>query len=274
MTPHALAALAQEAAEAAGALIRENRPERVQVADTKSSPTDVVTEMDRAAERCIRDVLLGARPADGLLGEETGLTPGSTGLTWVVDPIDGTINYLYGIPAYAVSVAVVEGDPRIPGGWTSLAGCVLDVGSGEIWTASRGGGAWVDGRPVAGPAPPELGLALIGTGFGYREDRRRSQARVVAALLPRVRDVRRFGSAALDLCWVAGGRLDGFYERGVNSWDIAAGILVAAEAGVDVRGLRGAPPGPAMLVAARPPLADVLVEELEGLGADSDDARP
>jgi myo-inositol-1(or 4)-monophosphatase len=249
--------LATTAARSAGALVRDERPRHVDVAATKSSPTDVVTEMDTAAEALLTRTLLSARPDDGLLGEEGGLRPGTSGLTWVVDPIDGTVNYLYDIPAYAVSVAVVAGEPD-PAGWHALAGCVHNPVTGETWTAAAGRGAWLDGRRVEVNQGVALDRALVGTGFGYTAERRAEQARVLATLLPRVRDVRRAGAASLDLCAVACGRLDAYYERGLKPWDLAAGGLVAAEAGARVRGLGRMPAGEAMVVAGAPPLADEL----------------
>jgi myo-inositol-1(or 4)-monophosphatase len=267
-----LLALAEAVAREAGALVAGGRPRHVVVAATKSSPTDVVTEMDRAAEALLRDRLAAARPDDGLHGEEGGLRSGSSGLTWVVDPIDGTVNYLYGIPAYAVSVAAVLGDTERPGAWRTVAGCVHNPASGETWTAGEGAGAWLDGEPLTAPEPPDLARALVGTGFGYVAGRRARQARVVAELMPRVRDIRRIGSSTIDACAVASGRLDAYYERGLNVWDIAASTLVATEAGLTVRGLRGAPAGGDMVVVARPPLVDVLTAELERLEADRDDA--
>ncbi|MFC5998256.1 inositol monophosphatase family protein [Quadrisphaera sp. GCM10027208] len=261
----ALAGLAERAARAAGDLVRQ-RPASVTVAATKSSPTDVVTEMDTAAEARLTEVLLGERPDDGLLGEESGLRAGSSGVTWVVDPIDGTVNYLYGIPAYAVSVAAVTGDPD-PARWRQLAACVHNPVTGETWTAALGQGAALDGAPVRVTQGVRLDRALVGTGFGYTVERRREQARVVADLLPRIRDVRRAGAASLDLCSVACGRLDAYYEQGLRPWDLAAGGLVAAEAGALVTGTDGRPAGEAMVVAGSPPLARALVAELERLGA-------
>jgi myo-inositol-1(or 4)-monophosphatase len=266
-----LMALAERAARAAGELVQQATGRRVQVEDTKSSPTDVVTAADRDAEALLRDLLAQERPSDAILGEEGGSTGGDTGLTWVVDPIDGTVNFLYGIPLYAVSVAVVEGDPTTPGAWTPVAGCVFNAPTGEAWTAGRGLGAFVDGVPL-GPRPvPALEAALVGTGFGYRAERRRSQARVAADLLPRVRDLRRLGVSSIDLCYVASGRLDAYYERGLHVWDFAAALLVATESGVVVRGPADGPPSGELLFAARPPLVDVLGAELDRLGADRDD---
>lgn len=262
----ALVALAERAARAAGELVRAGRAEHGAVTATKSSRTDVVTAMDTAAEQLIRDLLRAERPQDAVLGEEGGTTGGTSGLTWVLDPIDGTVNYVYGIPAYAVSVAVVAGEPAPPH-WQPVAGCVHNPETGETWTAVRGAGARLDGEPVVAAAGPPLAEALVGTGFGYTAQRRQEQAGVVAHLLPRVRDVRRIGSAALDLCAVASGRLDAFYERGLNPWDAAAGWLVAAEAGVALVGLDGAGASQEMLVAAAPRLAEELAAELSRAGA-------
>jgi myo-inositol-1(or 4)-monophosphatase len=252
-----LGELAERAARAAAEFVAGSRPERLEVAATKTSPTDVVTEMDRAAEQLIRSMIHEARADDAVLGEESGLHPGrqadGSGLTWVIDPIDGTVNYLYGLPWYAVSVAVVAGEVATPGRWRTLAGCVINPGSGECWTATAGAGAF-----------------LVGTGFGYRPDRRRAQAEVLRDLLPQVRDLRRAGSAALDLCAVASGRLDAFYERGLHPWDIAAGILMITEAGGRVVGPAGGPPSEQLLVAAREPLLGELAERLTDLGADRD----
>ncbi len=266
--PQELARLAEDVAREAGRLVHGGRPDQVEVASTKSSPTDVVTEMDRAAERLVRERLAAARPGDGVLGEEAGVESGTSALTWVVDPIDGTVNYLYGLPEFAVSVAVVLGDPTTPGAWAPVAGSVHAPALDRTWTAATGLGARFDGRPLpARREPPELAGALLGTGFGYRVDRRTGQARVLAQVLPLVRDVRRIGSAAIDLCMVADGRLDAYYERGLNPWDIAAAALVAQEAGIRVVGLRGAPPGPDMLVAAPDPLCADLAHRLDELGA-------
>jgi len=265
-----LVALARSCALRAGDLVRAERPDRPQVAATKSSPTDVVTAMDRAVEELLKDLLLRARPEDGLLGEEDGGRPGTSGVTWVLDPVDGTVNYLYGLPSYAVSVAAVLGNPSVPGQWTPVAGCVHNPQTRETWTAGAGLGAELDGRPLRVQDPPRLSACLVATGFGYRKDRRASQARVLADLLPRVRDVRRLGCASIDLCMVASGRVDGYYERGLNPWDIAAGMLVASEAGAAVRGLRGCPAGPRFVLAAAEPLCGQLAACLEDLGADGD----
>lgn len=265
-----LLGLAVEAARAAGRLIVDERPATVGVEVTKSSPTDVVTVMDQASERLLREVLLGARPDDGLLGEEGGSVTGTSGLTWVVDPIDGTVNYLYGIPAYAVSVAVVTGDPSDDAGHEVVAGCVHDPVSGATFTATLGGGAFLDGAPVRCTDVDDLGQALLATGFGYQAERRAHQARLVQQLLPQVRDIRRIGSAALDLCMVACGRVDSYLERGLQPWDLAAGGLVAREAGALVTGLGDAAAGNALVVAAGPRLHALLQEAVRDLGPDRD----
>jgi myo-inositol-1(or 4)-monophosphatase len=269
--PLALLAVAEDAARRAAELVRESGPGTIAVETTKSSPTDVVTATDRATEELLRGLIGERRPDDGVLGEEEGWVPGASGLTWVVDPIDGTVNYLYGIPAFAVSVAVVSGRPDVVGGWETVAGCVYDVPLGQAFTAARGRGAWLDGRPLSHtPRPvPALDQALVATGFGYRSQRRQAQARVVLELLPRVRDVRRGGCSALDLCGVAAGRYDAYYERGLHNWDFAAAWLVATESGVTVTGGGGRPPSEELLVAAREPLAQTLAAELLTLGADA-----
>lgn len=255
----ALRSLAERVALAAADLVRTTRPAEVTVAATKSSSVDVVTAMDAASEALLRDLILAERPDDAILGEEDGHAAGTSGLTWVIDPIDGTVNYLYGIPAYAVSVAVVAG-PANPLEWTALAGAVVAVVGGTSWTAARGGGATRDGQPITVNAAKDLSQSLVGTGFGYESDRRAAQAQVLVHVLPRVRDIRRIGSAALDLCMVADGTLDLVYERGLNPWDMAAGALIVEEAGGVATGLRGLPASPAMTVAgARESVAELAL---------------
>jgi myo-inositol-1(or 4)-monophosphatase len=261
-----LLAIAVEAAEAAGRLLA-SRDGRVEVAATKSSPTDVVTEMDRRSEDLIRSLILAARPGDAILGEEGGQT-GDAPVRWVIDPLDGTVNYLYGLPGWAVSIAA-----EVSG--VIAAGVVNVPRPGEMFGATLGGGAWLDsgsGDRVTlrcGPGVP-LAQALVATGFGYQATRRKVQGEVVAALLPLIRDIRRAGVASVDLCSVAMGRVDGFYERGLNYWDYAAGGLVAAEAGAVVGGLGGAPASPSMTIAAGPALFGALVAELASLDAERD----
>ncbi|MEE1926662.1 inositol monophosphatase family protein [Streptomyces sp. TRM 70351] len=251
---------AREAARRAGALLREERPADLGVAATKSSPVDVVTEMDLAAEKLITSFLAEHRPDDGILGEEGASRTGSSGVRWIVDPLDGTVNYLYGRLDWAVSVAAeLRGE--------TVVGVVAAPARDETHEAVLGGGARRDGRPVrCRPAPP-LDQALIATGFNYVHDRRTAQAEVARLLLPRVRDVRRSGSAALDLCDVACGRLDGYYERGTHPWDHAAGALIAREAGALTGGRPGQPEGPELAVAASPGVFRLLQPLLEDLGA-------
>ena len=259
-----------------------SRAGRVEVAATKSSPTDVVTKMDRRAEALIRSRILAERPGDAILGEEEGQTGDTAGapVRWVVDPLDGTVNYLYGLHDWAVSIAAEVGwaEGGAEGGAVGrkiVAGAVFIPVRGEMFSAFAGGGAWLEaagGEPArlrCGPGVP-LRQALVGTGFGYLPARRRVQGEVVAALLPRLRDIRRIGVASVDLCAVAAGRLDGFYERGLNYWDWAAGALVASEAGAVVGGLRGAALSSSMAVAAGPALFWPLTEALAELDPERD----
>ena len=264
--PHdELLGLARSIALEAGALAKLRRSEGVEVAASKSSSVDIVTYADRETEAFIRDALAAARPADGFLGEESGAERGTSGLTWVVDPIDGTVNFLYGIPHYAVSIAVVEGEPD-PLTWTALAGAVVNPASGELFTATAGGGAFLDGKPIRVAESVDLSQALVGTGFAYASEMRGRQGAVIAQLLPQVRDIRRMGTASLDLCFVACGRLDAYFERTLSPWDHAAGALIAAEAGATVKGLGDAAPSREFILAAHPDLAVRLERELVGLG--------
>jgi myo-inositol-1(or 4)-monophosphatase len=285
--PAGLAELACSVAREAGDLLR-TRHGRVTVVETKSSPTDVVTEMDRAAEELIRSKILAARPGDSILGEEGGLhhaagsppggaagEPGSAAVRWVVDPLDGTVNYLYGLPDWAVSIAA-----EVSG--TVVAGAVWVPVRGSLFTATAGGGAWLQSPDAADSAPHRLACtsgvplagALVGTGFGYAAGRRVVQGRVVAAVLPRVRDIRRGGSAAVDLCSVAAGWLDAFYERGLHDWDFAAGGLIAREAGAQVGGLHGRAPSESMTLAAGPGLFAELHDLLASLDPEHDEVLP
>ena len=246
-----LRALAERDAREAGAQLLEAFAGPAIAVEAKSTPTDLVSAADEAAEDLIRSRIAAARPDDGFLGEEGGDETGSSGVRWVVDPLDGTTNFLFGIPQWAVSIAVEDADGV-------LAGVVYDPPRGELWAAERGGPATLDGEPVQGSSRTELATALVATGFGYDAEVRRVQAAAVGALLPDVRDVRRFGAAALDLAWCAAGRFDAYYERGVHHWDVAAGSLVCERAGLVVEPLAAAPPqGTGVLVAA-PALADEL----------------
>ncbi|MGA5095833.1 inositol monophosphatase family protein [Streptomyces lavendulocolor] len=255
-----LLGVALEAGRRAGALLRDGRPADLGVAATKSSPIDVVTEMDIAAEKLITDFLAEHRPHDGLLGEEGAATEGTSGIRWVVDPLDGTVNYLYGLPTWAVSIAA-ERDGR------AVVGVVEVPVRGETFRAVLGGGAFLNDRPVrCRPAPP-LDQALVSTGFNYVAAVRAHQADVAQRLIPRLRDIRRSGSAAVDLCDVAAGRLDGYYERGLHPWDLAAGALIAREAGALTGGRPGTPPTGELTVAASPGVFEPLQALLEDFGA-------
>ena len=243
--------LAEQVAREAGAQLREAFETDLRIA-TKSSPTDLVSEADVAAERLIRDRLLAARPDDGLLGEEGSDTAGTSGLRWIVDPLDGTTNFLFGIPQWGVSIAVEDGEGM-------LAGVVYDPMRDECWAARRGHEPTLDGAPLRPrERAGDLATALVATGFGYEADVRAAQAEISGRLLPRVRDIRRMGSAAIDLAWTAAGRYDAYYERGIKTWDYAAGALICEAAGLDVLHLNPVPPMDAGILVAPRRLTDEL----------------
>jgi myo-inositol-1(or 4)-monophosphatase len=216
--------------------------------DVKSSSTDMVSAADRDAEALIHAGLRSARPDDGLLAEEGSREAAESGRRWIVDPLDGTTNFLCGFPQWAVSIAL-EG---------SL-GVVFDPVRDELFAASRGAGATLNGRPLRIAAPPALSTALIATGFGYDPERRDKQGQVLGRVVPRIRDIRRAGAAALDLCWLAAGRVDGYYERGLGAWDWAAARIIVEEAGGAVADLEPEPHG---LAAAHPALLPQLLDLL------------
>lgn len=257
--------LARSVAREAADLAARRRAEGVQVAASKSTVVDIVTDADREAESLIRGRLAEARPDDGFFGEESGAEAGRSGLTWLVDPIDGTVNYLYGIPHYAVSIAVVEGDPD-PLTWRGVAGCVINPATGEEFTGLAGAGAWLGDHAIRVAEPDSLALALISTGFAYDAEVRGQQGRIVAELLPRVRDIRRLGTASLDLCFVASGRSNAYFERTLSPWDHAAGAIIAREAGAVVKGRGDAAPSRDLILAAPPRLAAELEPILLQLG--------
>jgi myo-inositol-1(or 4)-monophosphatase len=259
--PHELLDLAIDLARRAGELLLRRRPADLGVG-TKTTPTDVVTEMDTASERLIVAALRDARPGDGILAEEGSARYGTSGVRWVIDPLDGTVNYLYGLPHWAVSIAAEYGGEPV-------VGAVFDPSKGELYAAA-GHDATCNGEQIVCSRQTELSQALVATGFGYATDRRAAQGRVLAALLPRVRDVRRRGTASLDLCAVARGQVDAYYERGMQTWDIAAGAVVARAAGVQVGGLRGRRPSPELTIAASPRLFGPLHDLLADLGANHD----
>ncbi|MFF2370615.1 inositol monophosphatase family protein [Agromyces sp. NPDC058110] len=264
--------LVRDIAVRAGEYALEARRNGVSVAATKSTPTDIVTAVDRDTEELIRSLILDARPDDGIVGEEGAAHIGTSGLDWIVDPIDGTVNFLYGLPAWAVSVAVAEGGGADAAGGpgaidgTTLAGVVSNPVTGELFEANLGGGARAGARTLGVNRGVPLHQALVATGFGYAADVRRQQAEVLLGVLPSIRDIRRNGSAALDLCALAAGRIDAFYEHGLNAWDHAAGGLIAREAGARVAGPHGGPENSELLVAAAPGLHEELVALLRSAG--------
>ena len=262
-----LASLAASVARDVGARIRTMRAQGVEIANTKSSLVDVVTAADREAEQLVAEALRAARPQDGLLGEEGLSAPSLSGITWVVDPIDGTVNYLYDLPSYAVSIAatVEDGAPgTMADGRRAVAGAVYVPALDELFTAHEGGGSALNGHPIRVSDAEELALSLVATGFGYTVERRTEQAQVVRQLIPRVRDIRRMGAAAVDLCNLASGRLDAYYERGLAPWDFAAGALIAREAGAAILSLAEHElPGEPMLIAGPPSLARGLRAEIQ-----------
>ena len=234
---------------------------------TKTSPTDVVTAADTALEALVRARLAELRPGDQVVGEERGGAEGERGVTWLVDPIDGTVNFLYGLPWYAVSLAATRDG-------VSLAGVVAEPASGRMWSAARGGGATCDGQPLAATDVTDVAMTLLGTGFSYSALRRARQASFIGGLLPRVRDVRRSGSSALDVCAVAAGWLDAYVEHGTHWWDWAASALIAEEAGAVVRVPErlGHPAaddglGPDTLLVTAPGVATSLAALMRDLGA-------
>lgn len=273
-----LLALARATAAEAGRMLLERAGEP-KVVESKSSPTDVVTQLDRASEDLIRERILAGRPGDAILGEEGGEVGAGAAVRWIVDPLDGTVNYLYGLPDWAVSIAA-EVDGEV------VAGAVFVPRRDAMYWATTGGGAFAGPPDAGGPgggtdggtggralhctAGVRLPQALVATGFGYDKGRRRVQGQVVSAILPLVRDIRRNGSCAIDLCMLAAGNVDAYYERGVEQWDFAAGTLIAREAGAVVDGLSGRRPGPAMLLGAGPGLFGDMHDLLVGLDPERD----
>ncbi|WP_443467461.1 inositol monophosphatase family protein [Microbacterium sp. A196] len=257
--PARLRELAADIAREAGALARQRRAAGVSLAATKTNLADIVTEADREVEDLIRTRLAAERPGDGFLGEESGAAVSTTGVTWVVDPIDGTVNYAYGMPMYNVSIAAVQGG-TVPGGWQALAAAVHAPALGELFEASHGGGAWLAGEKLAVTTETPAG-ALLATGFGYDPATHDGDIATVREVMPLARDLRRMGAAALDLAYVAAGRLDGYFERGLNPWDFAAGALLVQEAGGMVSWLDAASARP-MTVAAGPALHTRLLSVL------------
>ncbi|MEO9138391.1 MAG: inositol monophosphatase family protein [Jatrophihabitans sp.] len=255
-----LAVLAVELAEGAARLIRAARGRALAVG-VKSTPTDLVTDVDRAAESWLTEQIERRRPDDSILGEEGASRTGTSLVRWILDPIDGTVNFVLGLPQYAVSVAA-ELDGQV------VAGAVINVATAEMFRACVDRGAFLGERRLDGPREVPLARAVVGTGFSYDAEVRRRQGAVVAALLPQVADIRRLGSAALDLCHVADGRLDAYFESGLHPWDYAAGALIAAEAGCRVSGPSAAAPSSRLVIASGASVATELADLLGVLGAD------
>ena len=251
VTQDELLDVAHRAARVAAAELTARFGRHQQGIRAKSGPTDLVSEADLAAEAAIRRVLSERRPGDAVLGEEGGAS-GHGDLRWVIDPLDGTINFLFGVPLFAVSVACEDGDG-------ALVGVVLDPMREETFAATRAGAATLNGAAITASSQDDLSTSLVATGFAYDADVRAKQAAVLGRVLPRVRDIRRGGAAALDLAWCACSRYDAYYERGVQPWDISAGGLIAERAGLSVRALEAAEDGPAGVLAAPPALVDELL---------------
>ena len=240
--------LASRLAREAGRMVREGRAQAgVSAALTKSTATDVVTEFDTASEALIVGGILAARPTDGIVGEEGTDTPGTSGVDWLIDPIDGTTNFLYGLPGWGVSIAA-----RTELG--TQVGVVYVPSVDELFTATAGGGAFLNGAPIACSTTDELALALVASGFSYAAERRALQAQRIALLMPQIRDLRRLGAAAPDLCNLAAGRVDVYFEQWLGPWDLAAGELIARESGCLTGSLDGGPVRPSSVLAANPAL--------------------
>jgi myo-inositol-1(or 4)-monophosphatase len=258
--PEELEEFAMSLATGAAQVVRDGRLDTSAVT-VKSSATDLVTAVDRETERWLIDHIIAHRPGDAILGEEGGARVGGSGVRWVLDPIDGTVNFVLGLPVYAVSVAA-EMDGAV------VAGAVCNPVTGELFHARLGGGAYLAGSRLSGPRDVPLERAVVATGFSYDGPTRGRQAEVVQRLLPQVADVRRLGAASLDLCFLAAGRVDAYFEAGLHDWDHAAGGLVAAEAGCVTSGLRGRPASETLYAAAGAGLAAALFALLESVGAD------
>ena len=252
--------LATSLATEAAALLLDQLSRQRTLVGTKSTATDMVTDADRASERLVVERLAAARPADAIVAEEGTATSGTTGVRWIVDPLDGTTNYLYGLPGFAVSIAV-EIDGRVE------VGVVVDPLHRDVFTALHGAGAARNGEPIACSGAADLSRALLATGFSYEAARRERQAAVLTRVLPAVRDIRRTGAASVDLCWAGCGRVDASYERGLQAWDFAAGALVAREGGCRTGDLDGGPASSVFCMAAPPELFDPLRRLLVDAGA-------
>ena len=265
---HELHDVAVKLAQEAGELIVNRRAGHIEVANTKSSDVDVVTAVDKESEEFLYTRLQELRPGDGFLGEEGQVEPSSTGVTWVVDPIDGTVNFLYNIPHYAVSIAAVTGDPT-PSTWQVEAGAIFNPVTGELFHAARGDGSYLGERRLQIGEPPPMNLALLATGFAYSTAMRKEQVRILGQLIGEVRDIRRMGTASLDLAAVAAGRVDVYFERTLNAWDHAAGEVLVTEAGGVIAGIRDLPQGREGIFAGHPTLVTQLKARISEVGGDT-----
>ena len=259
--------LAKKLAREAGELIALRREGSIEVANTKSSAVDIVTAVDRESEALLFDKIEQLRPEDGFLGEEGKVKESKSGLTWVIDPIDGTVNFFYDIPHYAVSVAVVSGPP-VPGQWQVEAGAVINPATGEFFWAERGHGSFLGDRKLQISAPPPLDQSLVATGFAYASTMREEQGRLIHQLLPQIRDLRRMGTASLDFAFVAANRVDLVFERTLKPWDHAAGELIITEAGGVVEGMAGRPHGYEGIIAGHPKIVEEFSSLISKLGGD------
>ena len=262
--PAKLRTLAESLARTAGTAALAGRRElpisQPPAHDTKSSLTDPVTEFDRAAEAYIVNELRRLRPDDAIVGEEGAADSGTSDIEWHIDPIDGTANFLYDLPAWCTSVAAVRSGRPIT---DAIAGAVYVPVTDEMFSAHAGGGATLNNLPISVSKADAISMSLIGTGFSYLDDRRVLQANRIGSLLPQVRDIRRYGSAAIDLAFVACGRLDAYFEEHLNSWDMAAGLLIANEAGAEVSGFDGGVPDELGAVAAAPGIHAALLAAIK-----------
>lgn len=263
----ALLTLATDLGRRAAALLHDAVTHERTSVQSKSTATDMVTEMDEAAERLIVEGIESARPDDGILGEEGTDRAGTSGYRWIIDPLDGTTNYLYAHPGYAVSIAIEHTSVNVHDRRT-IVGVVVDPVHDELFSAVAGAGAMRNGMPITCSTETDLAHALVATGFGYDRDRRERQAQVLVAVIPQVRDIRRMGSAAIDLCSVACGRVDAYFEKGLAPWDHAAGALIAAEAGAIVGNIKGGGDLSSFVVAAPPALFSALRGRLDAAHAD------
>ncbi|MBP3223503.1 MAG: inositol monophosphatase [Actinomycetaceae bacterium] len=260
-----LRSLAQDIATGLAKFAWHKREDGVNIEGTKSSSVDIVTEADRMIEEYARQRIAQDRPYDSFLGEETGSASGYSGLTWIVDPIDGTVNYAYGIGTCAVSVAVVSGVPE-PSLWKPIAGCVAYIGTNDVYSAGYGIGAQKNGQAIHVSRQDNLSQALVGTGFGYASSMRKAQGEVVAKIIEHIRDIRRIGAASTDLCAVAEGSLDIYYESGLKPWDMAAGLLIVSEAGGVTQNINGGPADNSLVIAGNEKMVTALEALLKDAG--------